>query len=1267
MVQRGSGARVYRAGSEGVRKRDRSFCRVSLRDDDLDQMDDHEVLAGVDDCCTLNRVSVKAILHTLRIRFERGDIYTNIGDVLVVVNPFRALPMYSESIYRMYSEAADVSRLPPHIFSFCRSHFDIVLKGNSLSILTTGESGAGKTETTKHVVRYLSRLLDCQMDSVPEANTILECFGNAATTRNRNSSRYAKWSEAVIDPSQRTLIGLKVLPFIFEVTRICSQGPKERNFHVFYSLLQDAEIRERLHFEDAASATYLRDNPLKLEGFDDVERLAMLRKCLKTFGIVDGKDLELFDVLGSVIHLGNIQFEEGDEISIAERGPMNIAAKLLQVKTEELEKLLLYRKIGTNTECIMTPNTQARAVAARNSLAKSIYNSLFLWIAQRCNDAWKVLQKGRDDQEMEKFPFCGVLDVAGFEQFEKNSLEQLLINTSNERLHQLFNKAVFQTDLDDYHAEGFDMDIGAYTDNSDVCQLLENPKGGLLAILNDATKSISTTDVGFTNMVAKQLGNQKSIKLDAGRGFGFGISHSVGFIWYTTEGFLEKNVAGVPAEVLDLLASSGNSVVGELWAIQSKQESKLTPTSKYLRSLGELLQRVGVSSPKFIRCIKPNAWLRPHVFDSRMVLEQLRMQGTLQLVRIRKMGFQVRFPMLQFAREYMRLFRGYQRKEMLREQGVTILNENVPCEALGGISLALMKALGISSECYAIGKSKTFLKHGAAQIIQERLNFLELRTVVTIQQHWREALGRRQAHHKRYAQALKRFLFTTRCRAGLQMLMQFSITVNRIGDRISDCVKAYMPLGTREKVVEEGVADLNKFLQEPLVRLARKSNKFVFADDRDIESLVKSMILSITLPDVVAVRNVLKKASASSIRLGKLSGVIEFYAATLNDELRLLSLCEAATTETAIQVALEALTAAQKRDVCWFHPKGPEAHARILAMASAPVPSKPELVRSAWLGKNGQLARGLVLKENPTQNTTSMDSGEEVPLSPRVVKTRVIVVRQDCNKPSNDLAPKEHVAVNSEVGTAKAVAACSTSKNLHQEALGVISAVADAADSAGKKDNKDAKTRNVIAVRAKEPSLTPRSNSTGAMVQTEENVAVDIEVGTAKAFAACCTAKNLHQEALDVISEVADAADSAKKNAQIAIETAATAQALNERSITGLANSFARRMKAAAYAEAARANEAASSAEELYQRAAKAVERANNFSQDVKNLAEKTPPEAKDAATEELLGRAEDSAFSAKEARTMIAQEVAKCAGLVKQAQSAVDNAVKIIGPIGDA
>ncbi|CAN0349762.1 unnamed protein product, partial [Lampetra planeri] len=432
---------------------------------------------NVEDNCALMYLNEATLLNNIRVRYSKDKIYTYVANILIAVNPYYDLPaLYSSQTVKQYN-GKSLGMLPPHVYAIADKAFrDMKVHHESQSIIVSGESGAGKTENTKFVLRYLTESYGTGQDideRIVEANPLLEAFGNAKTVRNNNSSRFGKFVEIHFN-GKNTVVGGFVSHYLLEKSRICMQSKDERNYHIFYRLCAGApeDIRQTFHLsspdafrylnrgctsyfsckdtdgkipQNRKSAQHLRQGgALKDPMLDDVRDYARMCQAMEKIGLNRDEKLNLFRVVAGVLHLGNVDFQEagstsgGCMVSSECSAYLQHTAELLGLDQEDLCESLTSRIMasgGVKGTVIKVPLKVEQANSARDALAKAIYSRLFDHVVDRVNRCFPFTESAH---------YIGVLDIAGFEYFEHNSFEQFCINYCNEKLQQFFNKRILK-------------------------------------------------------------------------------------------------------------------------------------------------------------------------------------------------------------------------------------------------------------------------------------------------------------------------------------------------------------------------------------------------------------------------------------------------------------------------------------------------------------------------------------------------------------------------------------------------------------------------------------------------------------------------------------------------------------------------------------------------------------------------------------------------------------------------------------------------------
>ncbi|KAK3164631.1 hypothetical protein QOZ80_1AG0022100 [Eleusine coracana subsp. coracana] len=659
---------------------------------------------GVDDMTRLSYLHEPGVLQNLATRYELNEIYTYTGSILIAVNPFQRLPhLYDTHMMEQY-KGADFGELSPHVFAIADAAYRAMInEGKSNSILVSGESGAGKTETTKMLMRYLAHLGGRSgvegrtvEQQVLESNPVLEAFGNAKTVRNNNSSRFGKFVEIQFDKTGR-ISGAAIRTYLLERSRVCQINTPERNYHCFYFLCAaPPEDIQRYKLTDPRSFHYLNQSScIEVEGINDAEEYLATRRAMDIVGINEEEQEAIFRVVAAILHLGNINFAKGTEIDSSvikdekSRFHLNTAAELLKCDCDNLEKALITRVIVTPEEIITRTLDPDSALVSRDAFAKTIYSRLFDWIVEKIN-----VSIGQDPNSKQ---LIGVLDIYGFESFKVNSFEQLCINYTNEKLQQHFNQHVFKMEQEEYTREEINWSYIEFVDNQDVLDLIEK-KGGLIALLDEACMFPRSTHETFAQKLYTTFKNNKRFAKPKLSRTNFTIVHYAGDVTYQADQFLDKNKDYVVAEHQDLLNASLCPFVAGLFPalpVETSKSSKFSSIgSRFKLQLQSLMETLSSTEPHYIRCVKPNNLLKPAIFENTNVIQQLRCGGVLEAIRISCAGYPTRKTFYEFVNRF-----GVLAPEVLEGSN----DDKIACQKI------LVK-MGL--ENYQIGKTKVFLRAG---------------------------------------------------------------------------------------------------------------------------------------------------------------------------------------------------------------------------------------------------------------------------------------------------------------------------------------------------------------------------------------------------------------------------------------------------------------------------------------------------------------------------------------------------------------------------
>ncbi|XP_056692827.1 myosin-6 isoform X2 [Spinacia oleracea] len=631
---------------------------------------------------------------------------------------------------------AALGELSPHPFAIADSAYRLMLQeGISQSILVSGESGAGKTESTKSLMQFLAfmggranaegRTVEQQ---VLESNPVLEAFGNAKTVRNNNSSRFGKFVEIQFDQRGR-ISGAAIRTYLLERSRVCQVSDPERNYHCFYMLCAaPKEDVERFKLDSPRNFHYLnQSNCYKVDVIDDAEEYLTTRRAMDVVGIGSHEQDAIFKVVAAILHLGNVEFAKGSDSDSSKpkdeksRFHLKIAAELFMCDMKALEDSLCKRVIVTRGESITKNLDPDAATVSRDALAKIVYSRLFDWLVNTINSSI--------GQDPDSKVLIGVLDIYGFETFKTNSFEQFCINLTNEKLQQHFNQHVFKMEQEEYTREEIDWSYIEFVDNQDVLDLIEKKPGGIIALLDEACMFPRSTHETFAEKLYQTFNNHKRFSKPKLSRTDFIISHYAGEVTYQTEFFLDKNKDYVVPEHQELLSASKCAFVASLFPPFPEESTKSSKFSSIATSfkhqLQSLLETLSATEPHYIRCVKPNNLLKPAIFENSNVLHQLRCGGVMEAIRISCAGFPTRKPFHEFINR------------------CRILAPEVSNGSYDEVTACRKILEKVQLHGYQIGKSKVFLRAGQMAEIDARRNEVLGKSATIIQKQIRTYFFRR--------------------------------------------------------------------------------------------------------------------------------------------------------------------------------------------------------------------------------------------------------------------------------------------------------------------------------------------------------------------------------------------------------------------------------------------------------------------------------------------------------------------------------------------
>ncbi|XP_004434879.1 PREDICTED: unconventional myosin-XIX isoform X1 [Ceratotherium simum simum] len=635
-------------------------------------------LHQLDDLTKVNPVTLETVLRCLQARYTADTFYTNAGCTLVALNPFKPVPqLYSPELMREYHAAPQPQKLKPHIFTVGEQTYRNVkslTEPVNQSIIVSGESGAGKTWTSRCLMKFYAvvaasptswdshKIAERIEQRILNSNPVMEAFGNACTLRNNNSSRFGKFIQLQLNRAQQ-MTGAAVQTYLLEKTRVACQASSERNFHIFYQICKGASADERLqwHLPEGAAFSWLPNPERTLEeDCFEVTREAMLH-----LGIDTPTQNNVFKVLAGLLHLGNIRFADSEDeaqpcqLMDDAKCSVRTSASLLLLLEDPLLETLQIRTIraGRQQQVFRKPCSRAECDTRRDCLAKLVYARLFDWLVSVINSSicadpssWST--------------FIGLLDVYGFESFPHNSLEQLCINYANEKLQQHFVAHYLRAQQEEYAVEGLEWSFVNYQDNQACLDLIEGSPLSICSLINEECRlNRPSSAAQLQTRIASSLAGSPCLghnKLS--REPSFIVVHYAGPVQYHTAGLVEKNKDPIPPELTSLLQQSQDPLVKVLFPTDPEEKSQeeqgqsrapvLTVVSKFKASLEQLLQVLHSTTPHYIRCIKPNGQGQAQTFLREEVLSQLEACGLVETIHISAAGFPIRVSHRNFVERY---------------------------------------------------------------------------------------------------------------------------------------------------------------------------------------------------------------------------------------------------------------------------------------------------------------------------------------------------------------------------------------------------------------------------------------------------------------------------------------------------------------------------------------------------------------------------------------------------------------------------------------
>ncbi|KAG9343690.1 hypothetical protein JZ751_013068, partial [Albula glossodonta] len=713
---------------------------ITVKEDDIHPMNPPK-FDKIEDMAMMTHLNEPAVLYNLKERYAAWMIYTYSGLFCVTVNPYKWLPVYDAVVVTAYRGKKRIEA-PPHIFSVSDNAYQFMLT----------ESGAGKTVNTKRVIQYFAtiavagakkaevvpgKMQGSLEDQIIAANPLLEAYGNAKTVRNDNSSRFGKFIRIHFGTTGK-LSSADIETYLLEKSRVTFQLSAERSYHIFYQLMTGHKpelIEGLLITTNPYDFPMISHGEITVKSINDIEEFIATDTAIDILGFTGEEKNGIYKLTGAVMHHGNMKFKQKQREEQAEPdGTEDKISYLMGLNSADLLKALCYPRVKVGNEFVTKGQTVPQVNNSVMALCKSVYEKMFLWMVIRINEML-------DTKQPRQF-FIGVLDIAGFEIFDFNSLEQLCINFTNEKLQQFFNHHMFVLEQEEYKKEGIEWEFIDFGMDLAACiELIEKPMG-IFSILEEECMFPKASDTTFKNKLHDQhLGKtaafQKPKPAKGKAEAHFSLVHYAGTVDYNIVGWLDKNKDPLNESVVQLYQKSSNKLLAMLYASFSSAEdaggkggggkkggkkkggSFQTVSALFRENLGKLMTNLRSTHPHFVRCLIPNESKTPGLMENFLVIHQLRCNGVLEGIRICRKGFPSRILYGDFKQRYKVL------NASVIPEGQFIDNKKAAEKLLGSID--------VDHTQYKFGHTKVFFKAGLLGTLEE-MRDEKLASLVTMTQ-----------------------------------------------------------------------------------------------------------------------------------------------------------------------------------------------------------------------------------------------------------------------------------------------------------------------------------------------------------------------------------------------------------------------------------------------------------------------------------------------------------------------------------------------------
>ncbi|KFM08264.1 Unconventional myosin-Ie, partial [Aptenodytes forsteri] len=699
--------------------------------------------SGVDDMVLLSKITEDSIVENLKKRYMDDYIFTYIGSVLISVNPFKQMPYFGEKEIEMYQGAAQYEN-PPHIYALADSMYRnmIIDRENQCVIIRdVSESSSSFLRIYfSYDYSYYKHCKNCGLDLqhvkdiILQSNPLLEAFGNAKTVRNNNSSRFGKYFEIQFSPGGEP-DGGKISNFLLEKSRVVMRNPGERSFHIFYQLIEGAssEQKSSLGITSMDYYYYLSlSGSYKVDDINDKSDFQETLHAMSVIGIFAEEQALVLQIVAGILHLGNISFKEvGNYAGVESEEFLAFPAFLLGINQDRLKEKLTSRQMdskwGGKSESINVTLNVEQACYTRDALAKALHSRVFDYLVDSIN---KAMEKDHEEYNI------GVLDIYGFEIFQKNGFEQFCINFVNEKLQQIFIELTLKAEQEEYVQEGIRWTPIDYFNNKIVCDLIENKVNppGIMSILDDVCATMHAVGEGADQTLLQKL----QMQIGTHEHFnswnqGFIIHHYAGKVSYDMDGFCERNRDVLFMDLIELMQSSDLPFIKALFPENLQVDKKGRPTtagSKIKKQANDLVGTLMKCTPHYIRCIKPNETKKSRDWEESRVKHQVEYLGLKENIRVRRAGYAYRRVFKKFLQRYAILTKAtWPSWKGEEKQGV----------------LHLLQSVNMDPDQYQLGKSKVFIKAPESLFLLEEMRERKYDGYArAIQKAWRKYVARKK-------------------------------------------------------------------------------------------------------------------------------------------------------------------------------------------------------------------------------------------------------------------------------------------------------------------------------------------------------------------------------------------------------------------------------------------------------------------------------------------------------------------------------------------